>query len=131
MNDMNTPEIGKEPTGYYSFSSLFPNRTSSTSDLCDVQELSPEGGALKDSKILICPDCQSQTEVVVRTQKSPFARAIRMSLIFTVVLSCFSFHPCLPEGIKVYEYRCVSCKKLVASARGSKNGKDKHENCVN
>ena len=69
----------------------------------------------RESKIVICPNCQCQTELVITPQKTTKSCIIRFTLILTIVLGCFAFKPCLLDDLKKYEYKCVNCKQVVDS----------------
>ena len=77
-----------------------------------------EGHRRRESKILVCPLCQSQTDLVITPQNGRKSWIIRIMLILTVVLSCFAFQPCLIDDLKQYEYICITCKNTVDFYRG-------------
>ena len=120
-----TPQGGPEPTGYYSFE----NASSSSNTFGIYERNSSEDshfstnhdGHMNGRNTPICPDCQSQTSTIVIRQKGAFAWIIRMSLFLSIVLMCFAFSPYLPEDLKEYEYRCVSCNKVVEFYKGRRH----------
>ena len=81
-------------------------------------ETSNGQGHRKQSAILICPQCQCQTDLEVKTQKGHKSWIIRITLMLTLVLSCFAFKPCLIDDLKQFEYKCVNCDIIVDSFRG-------------
>ena len=110
-----------QPTGYCSFPKY---DTESVQDTIFEQHIVAEENPILDarckSSIMICPDCQSQVDSVVKIPHDPFTWTIRIFLICSVVLIPFAFSPCLLEDFKEYQYRCVGCKKIIALYKGNK-----------
>ena len=92
------------------------------SDICyeifhETLNSDQNGGRIhrREKKIVICPNCQCQTDLVITSQKKTKSCIIRVTLILTLVLACFAFKPCLLDDLKKYEYKCVNCKQVVYS----------------
>ena len=69
----------------------------------------------RERKVVICPNCQCQTDLVITPQKKTKSCIIRVTLVLTVVLACCAFKPCLLDDLKKFEYKCVNCKQVVKS----------------
>ena len=69
----------------------------------------------RERKVVICPNCQCQTDLVITPQKKTKSCIIRVTLILTIVLACCAFKPCLLDDLKKFEYKCVNCKQVVKS----------------
>ena len=82
------------------------------------RETSNGQGHRKRSAILICPQCQCQTDLIITPQNGHKSWIIRITLMLTFVLSCFAFKPCLIDDLKQFEYKCINCDVIVDSFRG-------------